>query len=99
VTTFWRGIGSIVKERTIMNSKFSLKGLLMGALLGAVIVLSVGAVENRRTSWEYKTAYNLSNEELNKLGDAEWELTGFCFSPRSPDQANDYFRYVFKRAK
>jgi hypothetical protein len=82
-----------------MNNKLSLKGALMSAVLGATIVLSVGAAVTGHKAWEYKTAYNLSNEELNKLGEEGWELAGYCFSPRSPSQANDYFRYVFKRAK
>jgi hypothetical protein len=37
-----------------MKNKINIKSLVIGALLGVAIVLSVGAATDARTVWEYK---------------------------------------------
>lgn len=47
------------------------------------------------TAWEYKRVYSnnqMYENELNKLGNDGWELTGFSAT-------GTYYYYVFKRRK
>jgi hypothetical protein len=37
-----------------MKSKINIKSLVLGALLGIAIVLSIGAAADSRTAWEYR---------------------------------------------
>jgi hypothetical protein len=82
-----------------MNTRIEIKSLFLGAILGTAAVLSIGAVGYARSSIEYKTAYNLSEKELNKLGEEGWEVVGYAFSARSETRSQDVFHYVFKRGR
>ena len=64
-----------------MNRKFDIQSLLVGVVLGAVIVLTVAAVNSKHPAWEY-TAYYYNNpqpdlEAIKKLGNDGWELATY----------------------
>ena len=81
-----------------MKSRFDIRSLLVGAFLGVVIMFTIAAANNRRTSWEYTTVYyNGSHpnvEAVNKLGNEGWELVG-CFA--GPEAK--YPGFIFKRER
>ena len=84
-----------------MRKGIDVKSLVVGALLGAAIVFSVGAVAGagKRTAWEYRSyTYEGVAVELaraNKLGEEGWELV--CSVPDAgPGSAGCL---IFKREK
>jgi hypothetical protein len=84
-----------------MKHNINIKNLLLGALLAASLVVSIGAATTvaGRTAWEYKTISpaNVADDELNKIGSEGWELVNFTFIPHGETHHDDYSRYVFKR--
>jgi hypothetical protein len=64
-----------------MNYKIDIRSLLAGVVLGAAIVLTVAAVNNKHPAWEY-TAYYYNNPQpdldaIKKLGNEGWELATY----------------------
>ena len=61
-----------------MNRKFNIQSLLVGVALGAVIVLTVAAVNSKRPAWEYTAFYYATPQPdmdaIKKLGNDGWEL-------------------------
>jgi hypothetical protein len=70
-----------------MKKRIDMRSLVIGALLGAAIVFSVGAVTDagKRKAWEYRSyTYEGVAVELaraNNLGEEGWELV--CSAPDS----------------
>ena len=81
-----------------MKSKFDVRSLLVGALLGAVIMFTVAASNIKRTSWDYTTQYyNGSHPDIEatkKLGSEGWELVGYFAGPEGK-----YPGFIFKRER
>jgi hypothetical protein len=59
-----------------MKNKINIKSLVLGAVLGAAVVFSVGAGTGLlRQKWEYRqVTTQQSDENLNKLGDEGWTV-------------------------
>jgi len=53
-----------------MQNKIDIKSMILGAILGAVILLSVGAATSTRTNWEYKVVPGKYFTGDQHLGDA-----------------------------
>jgi len=81
-----------------MNRKFDIRSLLVGAVLGAAIVFTVAAANNKQPAWEY-TAYYYSTprpdlEAIKKLGNDGWELASYF---DGPDGKNPGFIFMRER--
>jgi len=58
-----------------MKNKINVKSLVFGAVLGAVVMLSVGAVTPNVTKWEYKQSpTQVGDDQLNKWADEGWSV-------------------------
>ena len=57
-----------------MKNKINIKSSIFGAVLGAVVVLSLGAVKGQ-AKFEYRhVSTQQSDENLNKLADEGWTV-------------------------
>ncbi len=81
-----------------MKTKFDVRSVICGALLGAVAVFTVAAANAKRTSWEYTAQYfNGSHPDttaITKLGDEGWEMVGHFAGPEGK-----YPGFYFKRER
>ena len=90
-----------------MNKRINLGSMIFGALLGGLILFSIGAAEDRRERWQYRIlgGYtqnlnapnngNLLPPLLETAGNEGWEAVSWAQDGSSPP----YFRVLLKRAK
>ncbi|MDB6034390.1 MAG: hypothetical protein JWM16_4728 [Verrucomicrobiales bacterium] len=89
-----------------MQKNLRLKNVLLGAVAGVLITLSLAAATGAvRATWEYKvvSSYSVTNDEinkmLNKLGVEQWELVSSTYTAPGDGSGNNHTRYVFKRQR
>ncbi len=69
-----------------MKQNLNIRSLVTGAVLSALLILTIAAVQENRSSWEYKTftqggASSLDMKAINNLGYDGWEAVGFFSLP------------------
>jgi hypothetical protein len=57
-----------------MKNKINIKSLLLGVVLGAVVVLSIGAATGQKKVEYRHVATQVSDGSLNKLADEGWTV-------------------------
>ena len=81
-----------------MKNKLDARSLLVGALLSALILVTVAATTSQRTAWEYKTYYYNSShpsmKPVNQLGAEGWEMVGQISGKEGKNPG-----FVFKRPR
>jgi hypothetical protein len=64
-----------------------IRNMIVGALIGAVITLSIGAGNGPASKWEYKVRtehnYDAFAQQLNEEGRSGWEVAGFSVDERA----------------
>ena len=90
-----------------MNKALNLRSTFLGALLGGLVVVSIGAAVNRRTEWEYRIiggytqtvnvpdTANQLRPALEAAGSESWEAVSWTQDASTPP----YFRVLMKRMK
>ena len=71
-----------------MKTKFDIKSIVCGTLLGAAIVFTVGAAgQSQRTTWEYRVLHEqpvaTMEKALNSAAADGWEFVGVTTDPSS----------------
>jgi len=76
-----------------MTHKFDVKSLLLGAVLGAIIVLAVAATNASRPVWQYHIIYGRLSattdlpsigQQLDQAAANGWEVAAACTDNGSP---------------
>ncbi|MBA4147071.1 MAG: hypothetical protein H0X66_03075 [Verrucomicrobia bacterium] len=80
-----------------MKHNVNIRSLVTGAVLSALLILTIAAVQEKRTQWEYTTYYrsgssHLDPDRLSRLGDDGWEAVGFFSFEKTQG-------FLFKRKK
>ena len=70
-----------IKCSTNMNDKIQMRSFVMGAILGAIIIIGIAAAkDSARTDWQYDTktvdrvTYQHYSTELNMIAQDGWEV-------------------------
>ncbi len=80
-----------------MKQNLNIRSLVTGALLSALLILTIAAVQEQRTQWEYTAYYQGGSSQpnfnaINKLGNDGWEAVGYIGGHNSQG-------FLFKRKK
>jgi hypothetical protein len=62
----------------------------------SILVLAGCCTTHHTASWEYQTRHDLSDTELNKLGEQGWKVVGFT---KDETQGPNHCDYVLERRK
>jgi len=80
-----------------MKRLIDIKSLILGGLLGAAIIMTVGAATSERTTaWEYKRMPGVAEGTLNQMAEQGWTVVGYAeYSVANEARTS----YLLKRAK